>query len=104
MAHPWHDIPVADASPNKIHAVVEIPRGGKVTYELEKRAGLFKADRVLFSSVVYPANYGFIPQSYGDDNDPLDVLVLMQEPVVPLTILRARPIGLMKMYDQGQED
>lgn len=104
MAHPWHDIPVADKSPEEVTTVVEIPRGDKVKYELDKKSGLIKADRILFSSVVYPANYGFIPQSYGDDNDPLDVLVLMQEPVVPLTILRTRPIGLMKMIDQDQDD
>lgn len=104
MAHPWHDIPVAEKSPQEVTAVVEIPQGDKVKYELDKETGLMRVDRILFSSVVYPANYGFIPQSYGDDHDPLDVLVLMQEPVTPLTILRARPIGLMKMIDQGQDD
>lgn len=104
MAHAWHDIPAGDEAPEKINTIIEIPQGGKVKYELEKATGLMRVDRVLYSSVIYPANYGFIPQSFGDDNDPLDVLVLMQEPVVPLSILRARPIGLMKMIDQGQDD
>lgn len=104
MAHPWHDIPIAANSPKEINAVVEIPQGDKVKYELDKETGLMRVDRILYSSVIYPANYGFIPQSYGDDLDPLDVLVLMQEPVDPLSILRARPIGLMKMIDQGQND
>ena len=104
MAHAWHDIPVGEDAPEKINAVIEIPQGCKVKYELDKASGLVRVDRVLYSSVIYPDNYGFIPQSYGDDDDPLDVLVLMQESVVPLSILRVRPIGLMKMIDQGQDD
>ncbi len=104
MSHAWHDIPVGEDAPEKINTVIEIPQGGKVKYEMDKASGLLRVDRVLYSSVVYPANYGFIPQSLGDDDDPLDVLVLMQEPVVPLSLLRARPIGLMKMVDQGQDD
>ena len=104
MAHPWHDIPIGDDAPKEFQAVIEIPKGNKVKYELDKETGLLRVDRVLYSSVVYPANYGFIPQTLGDDEDPLDVLVLMQEPVVPLSILRARPIGMMTMVDQGQND
>lgn len=104
MPHPWHDIPIGEDAPETVNAVVEIPAGGKVKYELDKPSGLLRVDRVLYSSVIYPANYGFIPQTYGDDNDPLDVLVLMQEPVVPLSILRARPIGVMMMQDMGQND
>ena len=104
MRHAWHDVPVGDDAPEVINAVIEIPQGGKVKYELDKPTGLLRVDRVLYSSVIYPANYGFIPQTYGDDNDPLDVLVLMQEPVLPLSILRARPIGMMQMVDQGQND
>ena len=104
MAHPWHDIPIGPEAPEHFQAVIEIPKGGKVKYELDKDVGLLRVDRVLYSSVIYPANYGFIPQTLGDDNDPLDVLVLMQEPVVPLSILRARPVGLMNMQDQGQND
>jgi inorganic pyrophosphatase len=104
MAHPWHDVPIGDKAPREFQAVVEIPKGSKVKYELDKGTGLVRVDRVLYSSVVYPANYGFIPQSLGDDNDPLDVLVLMQEPVDPLSIVRVRPIGMMTMIDQGQND
>lgn len=102
--HPWHDIPIGDHAPREFQAVIEIPKGSKVKYELDKPTGLLRVDRVLYSSVVYPANYGFIPRTYGDDNDPLDVLVLMQEPTVPLSILRVRPVGMMTMVDQGQND
>lgn len=84
--------------------MVEISKGSKVKYELDKDSGLLKVDRILYSSVVYPANYGFLPQTLGDDNDPLDILVLMQEPVLPLSILRIRPIGMMHMLDQGAGD
>ncbi len=104
MAHAWHDIPAGEEAPEVVNAVIEIPAGCKVKYELDKETGLLRVDRVLYSSVIYPDNYGYIPQSLGDDNDPLDVLVLMQEPVTPLAIVRARPIGLMKMVDQGQDD
>lgn len=104
MAHPWHDIPIGPYAPDEFRAVVEIPKGGKVKYELDKETGLLRVDRVLYSSVVYPANYGFIPQTLGEDHDPLDVLVLMQEPVHPLSIVRARPIGMMTMLDQGESD
>lgn len=104
MAHPWHDVPVGPDAPDVFQAIIEIPQGGKVKYELDKATGMLRVDRMLYSSVVYPANYGFIPQSYGDDRDPLDVLVLAQEPVDPLCILRARPIGMMSMLDEEQED
>jgi len=104
MVHPWHDVPIGPNAPRDFQAIVEIPKGGKVKYELDKGTGLLRVDRVLYSSVVYPANYGFIPQSLGDDHDPLDVLVLMQEPVVPLSVLRVRPIGMMTMIDQDQDD
>jgi|SRR5690554_2865994 inorganic pyrophosphatase len=104
MRHAWHDVPVGPEAPDWIQAVIEIPQGGKVKYELDKETGLLRVDRVLYSSVMYPANYGFIPQTLGDDDDPLDVLVLMQEQVIPLSILRARPIGLMNMIDQGRND
>ncbi len=104
MSHPWHDIPIGDSAPEWVQAVVEIPSGSKVKYELDKLTGLLRVDRMLYSSVIYPANYGFIPQTLGDDNDPLDILVLMQEPVVPLSTLRARPIGVMNMEDQGEGD
>ena len=104
MVHAWHDVTIGAEAPDIIQTVIEIPAGGKVKYELDKEAGLLRVDRILYSSVMYPANYGFIPQTLGDDDDPLDVLVLMQEPVVPLSILRVRPIGMMTMLDQGQHD
>ncbi len=104
MRHPWHDVAVGEGAPEEVQAVVEIPKGSKVKYELDKATGLVRVDRILYSSVVCPANYGFIPQTLGDDNDPLDVLVLMQEPVHPLSIVRARPVGMMTMLDQGQSD
>jgi inorganic pyrophosphatase len=104
-AHPWHDLP---NNPDTCHlafnAVIEIPRGSKVKYELDKPSGLLRVDRVLYSSVMYPANYGFLPRSYCDDGDPLDVLVLGQERVVPLCIMRARAIGMMRMLDDGKGD
>lgn len=104
MSHPWHDVEIGTDAPDEFPAVIEIPKGSKVKYELDKETGLLRVDRVLYSSVIYPANYGFIPQTLGDDHDPLDVLVLMQEPVAPLSILRVRPIGLMVMVDQGEND
>lgn len=103
-AHPWHDIPAGDRVPDEVNAVVEIPKGSKNKFELDKETGLLRVDRVLYSSVVYPANYGFIPRTFCDDGDPLDILVLGQEPVPGRTILVARPIGLMQMLDQGQAD
>ena len=87
--HAWHDVEVDTKNPNEVLAIIEVPKGSKNKYELHKPTGLMKVDRVLFSSVHYPANYGFIPQSYCDDNDPLDILVLGQEPVAPLTIMTA---------------
>lgn len=104
MSHPWHDVQIGTLAPKEFPAVIEIPKGSKVKYELDKDTGLLRVDRVLYSSVIYPANYGFIPQTLGDDHDPIDVLVLMQEPVAPLSILRARPIGMMTMVDQGEND
>ncbi len=104
MAHAWHDVDVGSDAPDVFQAIIEIPQGGKVKYELDKDTGMLRVDRMLYSSVVYPANYGFIPRSYAADGDPLDVLVLAQEPVDPLCILRARPIGMMSMLDDEQED
>lgn len=102
--HPWHDVDPGPDAPDVVHAVIEIPRGSKAKYELDKASGLIKMDRILFSSVHYPANYGFIPRSLCEDHDPLDILVLGQEPAVPLCIMRAKPIGVMKMRDQGEAD
>ncbi|HZP33345.1 MAG TPA: inorganic diphosphatase [Candidatus Acidoferrales bacterium] len=102
--HPWHDLDPGDAVPREFCCVIEIPRGSNVKYELDKQTGLLRMDRVLFSAMFYPANYGFIPQTLAEDGDPLDVLVLCQEPVAPLTIMRARAIGLMAMIDSGVKD
>lgn len=104
MAHPWHDVTPGENLPGEFNVLVEIPAGSKVKYELDKTTGLIRLDRVLYSAVHYPANYGFIPQTYAEDDDPLDVLVLMQEPVVPLTLVRARAIGVMTMIDTGKKD
>src|SRR3954470_8976808 len=105
MAHPWHDIVVDEPVEEHLPAFIEIPKGSKVKYELDKETGLLKVDRVLYSAVHYPANYGFIPRTYCDDGDALDVLVLGQEPVVPLTLMTARAIGVMRMVDdKGGDD
>lgn len=102
--HPWHDVELGSGSPHILPAIIEVPKGSKNKYELDKATGMIRVDRVLFSSVVYPANYGFFPKTWCEDQDPLDVLVLGQEPVAPLTIMMAKPIGAMKMLDQGEED
>jgi inorganic pyrophosphatase len=102
--HPLHDIVVPSRIDEFVPAVIEIPKGSKLKYEIDKTTGLLMLDRVLYSSVIYPANYGFIPQSHADDGDPLDILVLMQEAVVPLTIVRARAIGGLRMRDDKGED
>src|SRR6202021_1352479 len=104
MIHPWHDVPPGGKPPQEFDCVIEIPFGSSVKYELDKRSGLIRLDRVLYSAVYYPANYGFIPQTLAKDDDPLDVLVLCQETVVPLTLLHARTIGLMTMIDGGKKD
>nr|GEW14488.1 soluble inorganic pyrophosphatase 1 [Tanacetum cinerariifolium] len=103
-AHPWHDLEIGPGAPQIVNVVIEITKGSKVKYELDKKTGLIKVDRILYSSVVYPHNYGFIPRTLCEDNDPMDVLVLMQEPVLPGCFLRARAIGLMPMIDQGEKD
>jgi inorganic pyrophosphatase len=104
MTHPWHDIDPGPAVPITFSAVIEIPRGSNVKYELDKGTGLLRMDRPLYSAVFYPANYGFIPATLAEDGDPLDVLVLCQEPAAPLTLLEARAIGLMSMIDDRQLD
>jgi inorganic pyrophosphatase len=99
--HPWHDSYVDDAIiADAFPVVIEIPKGSKNKYELDKDTGLLRLDRVLYSSVHYPADYGFIPRTFCDDGDPLDALVLGQEPVYPLTIVEARAIGVMRMRDE----
>ena len=104
MTHAWHDISPGEHLPQEFLAVIEIPLRSSVKYELDKQSGLIKLDRVLYSAVYYPANYGFIPQTLAEDDDPLDVLVLCQEAVVPLTVIQARAIGLMTMIDAGKKD
>ncbi|HTZ75143.1 MAG TPA: inorganic diphosphatase [Candidatus Aquilonibacter sp.] len=104
MNHPWHDLTPGEHIPKEFQAVIEIPLGSSVKYELDKPSGMIRMDRVLYSAVYYPANYGFIPQTLAEDHDPLDVLVLCQESVAPLTILHARTIGLMTMIDSGAKD
>jgi inorganic pyrophosphatase len=105
MTHPWHDIPCDEPIEEMLPAFIEIAKGSKVKYELDKDTGLLRVDRVLFSAVHYPANYGFIPRTYCDDGDPLDLLVLCQEPVEPMCIMRTRAIGVMQMRDdKGLDD
>ncbi len=97
--HPWHDVPLP-----RDPTFIEIPKGSHVKYELDKATGLLRVDRILYSAVYYPANYGFVPRTYCEDGDPLDVLVLCQEAVVPLALLRARAIGVMRMRDEKGAD
>jgi inorganic pyrophosphatase len=103
--HAWHDVQLGPRIEEGFAAVIEIPKGSKVKYELDKETGLLRVDRILHSAVHYPANYGFLPQTYCEDGDPLDVLVLGQEPVVPLCVMRARAIGVLSMSDdKGRDD
>lgn len=104
MVHPWHDISPGKKVPQQFDVVVEIPLGSNVKYELQKETGLIKLDGVLYSAVYYPANYGFIPRTLAEDGDPLDVLVLCQESVLPLVVINARAIGMMIMTDAGVLD
>jgi inorganic pyrophosphatase len=104
MVHAWHDISPGEDLPREFCTVIEIPFGSSVKYELDKKSGLIKPDRVLYSAVYYPANYGFIPQTLAKDDDPLDVHVLCQEEVVPLTLIHSRVIGMMTMVNAGKKD
>ena len=102
--HAWHDIDLGNRIEQHFRVVIEIPKGSKVKYELDKRTGMLGVDRVLASAVHYPANYGFLPQTYCADGDPLDALVLGQEAIAPLSILRAKAIGVITMRDERRED
>lgn len=104
MTNPWHSVSPGSEVPHIVNAIIEIPKGCRAKYELDKESGLLKLDRVLYSSVYYPANYGFIPQSYCDDHDPLDILVLSQVECVPMCIVEAKVIGVMQMVDGGEAD
>ncbi|MBP5288357.1 MAG: inorganic diphosphatase [Clostridia bacterium] len=100
----WHDMSPKRISPEDFMAVIEIPKGSKKKYELDKETGFLKLDRILYTSTHYPANYGFIPRTYGDDLDPLDVLLLCSEEIEPMTLVRCYPIGVITMVDNGRND
>jgi inorganic pyrophosphatase len=100
----WHDIPEDRIEKDDFVSVIEISKNGRNKYELDKETGMLKLDRVLYTSTHYPANYGFIPRTYADDNDPLDVLVLCQEEIVPLTLVECYPIGVLTMTDNNEKD
>lgn len=102
--NPWHHVEIGPDAPETVQAVIEIPQGSKAKYELDKASGMLRLDRVLYSAVHYPANYGFIPRTLGDDHDPLDILVLSQVAIQPLCIMRAKVIGVMRMLDGGEAD
>jgi inorganic pyrophosphatase len=100
MKHYWHDIPVTDSTPEDyVYAIVEIPEGSSSKFEYDKKYGIIRLDRVLYTSTHYPSHYGFIPQTYADDSDPLDILVLCKEPMIPGVLMRARVIGVFIMVD-----
>ncbi len=100
----WHDIPAGSNIPDELNVIVEIPKGSQNKYELDKEHGIFRLDRVLFSPIHYPGDYGFIPQTLAEDGDPLDALVLVTYPTFPGTLITARPIGVLHMQDNGQRD
>jgi inorganic pyrophosphatase len=102
--NPWHHVDLGNDKDNHVNGLIEIPKGSRAKYELDKDSGLLKLDRVLFSSVYYPANYGFIPQTFCDDHDPLDILVLSQIDIEPLCIVPAKIIGVMRMLDNNEAD
>jgi inorganic pyrophosphatase len=102
--NPWHSVEIGDRAPTVVNSIIEIPQGTRAKYELHKPSGLLKLDRVLYSSVYYPHNYGFIPRTFAEDDDPLDILVLSKINVVPLCIVSARVIGVMRMIDSGKPD
>lgn len=104
MSNIWHDISPERITPTDFICVIEISKGSKKKYELDKETGFIILDRILYTSTHYPANYGFIPRTYGDDNDPLDVLLLCSEPLEPLTLVRCYPIGVITMIDNGRND
>jgi inorganic pyrophosphatase len=104
VSHPWHGIPSGDQAPRVVNAVIEIPQGSRCKYEIDKESGMLKLDRIIYSSFYYPCNYGFIPQTYGYDKDPLDILVLTSLPVQALCLMEAKVIGVMQMIDSGDAD
>lgn len=104
MNNPWHDVSIGDNVPEFVTGIIEIPKGSKGKYELDKKTGMLMLDRVLFSAVHYPANYGFIPQTYCEDHDPLDILIISQIDIPSLTLVEAKVIGVMRMVDGGEAD
>lgn len=104
IKHPWHEAPIGRKVPEFVNGIIEISTGMRAKYEVDKETGLLKLDRVLYSSVYYPANYGFIPQTLGEDMDPLDIMILSLVPIQPLCLVPARVIGVMLMVDQGLAD
>ena len=104
VLHPWHGVHYGDQAPRIVNAVIEIPQGSRAKYEIDKPSGLLKLDRVIYSSFYYPCNYGFIPQTYGDDKDPLDILVISSLSIVPMCLVTAKVIGVMQMVDGGDAD
>lgn len=104
MSNIWHDISPKRVTPRDFVCVIEISKGSKKKYELDKETGLLILDRILYTSTHYPANYGFIPHTLGDDNDPLDVLLICAEPLEPMTLVRAYPVGVISMIDNGRHD
>ena len=102
--NPWHEVSVGENAPEIITAIIEIPKNTRAKYELDKESGMLKLDRVLYSSMYYPANYGFIPQTYCDDKDPLDIVVLSQIAIEPMCLVNAKVIGVMRMLDGGEMD
>lgn len=104
LTNPWHKVPIGQDVPNIVNGIIEIPMNTRAKYELDKTTGLLKMDRVIYSSMYYPANYGFIPRTYCDDKDPLDIVILSQIAVVPLCIVSAKVIGVMRMLDNEELD
>lgn len=104
VLHPWHGVSYGENAPRTVNAIIEIPQGSRCKYEIDKESGLLKLDRILYSAFYYPVNYGFIPQTYGDDKDPLDILVITSLPVQALTLMEAKVIGVMQMVDSGDAD
>lgn len=104
VLHPWHGVEPGENAPRVVNAIIEIPQGSRCKYEIDKASGLLKLDRIIYSSFHYPVNYGFIPQTYGGDKDPLDILVITSLPVQPLTLMDAKVMGVMQMIDRGDAD
>lgn len=102
--NPWHDVPVGEKAPDEINVIIEVPRSSTVKYELDLELGIIRVSHVLYPPVPYPGNYGFVPQTLDEDGDPLDMMVIMRERVSPLTLCRVRPIGVVRMTDNGEND